>query len=239
MHADALWPDGPQFIRRDGVFPLGTDSVLLASFSQNMRDRRACDLGCGAGVLSILLAWHNPHLSVDAVDILPAAVENTRENAAVNGLSERVAVRLMDLRDYRQLEAGAYDHVTANPPYYAQGSGKSPQSPDIAKARAEQACTLSDICRAAAYLTRWGGRFTLVHKPERMAEVIALCAQNGLEPKRLRLVQHKARSQPNLFLLECRRGARPGLVVEPPLILAEDDGSDSEEIKRIYHRRQP
>ena len=143
----------------------------------------------------------------------------------------------MDLRDYRQLRRA---RTTTSPPtpYYAQGSGKS-QSPDIAKARAEQACTLSDICRAAAYLTRWGGRFTLVHKPERMAEVIALCAQNGLEPKRLRLVQHKARSQPNLFLLECRRGARPGLVVEPPLILAEDDGSDSEEIKRIYHRRQP
>jgi len=239
MHADALWPNGPQFVRRDGVFPLGTDSVLLAAFAQNKRDRRACDLGCGAGVLSILLAWHNPCLAVDALDILPAAVEAARENAALNGLEGRITVHLMDLRDYRNLQAGAYDHVTANPPYYAQGSGKSPGNPDIAHAREERACTLLDLCRAAAYLARWGGRFTLVHKPERMAEVITLCSQNGLEPKRLRLVQHKARSQPSLFLLECRRGGRPGLAVEPPLILAEDDGSDSEEIKLIYHRRQP
>ncbi|HHT16198.1 MAG TPA: methyltransferase [Papillibacter sp.] len=237
MQADALWPKGPQFICRDGVFPLGTDSVLLSYFSHNTRDKRACDLGCGAGVLSILLAWHNPNLTVDAIDILPAAVENTEENASLNGLEGRIRARLLDLRDYRSLEAGAYDHTTANPPYYAQGSGKSHSSPAIAKAREEKSCTLSDLCEAAAYLTRWGGRFTLVHKPERMAEVMTLCSQIGLEPKRLRFVHYKARSQPSLFLLECRRGGRPGMVVEPPLILAEEDGSDSDEIKRIYHRR--
>lgn len=238
MQADALWPGGPSFIRRDGVFRLGTDSVLLAHFAKNNRDRRACDLGCGAGVLSVLLAWHNPALYVDAIDLLPQAVENARENAAVNGLEERIAARCLDIRDYRALEAGAYDHVTTNPPYYAEGSGKAPRSPSLASARQEKTCTLRDICEAAAYLTRWGGRFTLVHKPERMAEVITLCSAHGLEPKRLRLVQHKARSQPSLFLLECRRGGRPGLKVEPPLILAEEDGSDSAEIREIYHRRQ-
>ena len=104
-------------------------------------------------------------------------------------------------------------------------------------AREELTCTLSDMIEAARYLTRWGGRFCLVHKPERLSEVLCALSAGGLEPKRLRLVQNKPDAAPSLFLLECRRGARPSLVIEPPLILTDGNGGESDEIIRIYHRK--
>jgi tRNA1Val (adenine37-N6)-methyltransferase len=236
MTTDELWPDGPRFIVREDVFRLGTDSVLLSAFSQNGHDKRVCDLGCGSGVIAVLLAWDNPAAQIDGVELQPDWAELARDNARVNGLDNRITIHCLDLRRYKELPAGAYDLVTANPPYYPQGSGKSAQSAPLAQAREERTCSLTDITQAAAYLTRWGGRFTLVHKPERLSEVLCACSQAGLEPKRLRFVHHQAVKSPSLFLLECRRGARPSLRLEAPLVLTDDGGGDSAEIKAIYHR---
>jgi tRNA1Val (adenine37-N6)-methyltransferase len=240
MTTDELWPGGPQFIRDHPAFRLGTDAVLLADFASprgGKRPSRACDLGCGTGVIAILLAWDNPSLTADGVELQQVSSDIAEENIRLNGFSERIRVIQGDLRQHRSLlQAGVYDLVVANPPYYPSGSGKSAEESATATAREEQACTLDDVCAAAAYLTRWGGRFALVHKPERLAEVIFALKTHGLEPKRLRFVQYKTGSAPNLILLESRRGSNPALTVEPPLILADESGQDTMEVKRIYHR---
>jgi tRNA1Val (adenine37-N6)-methyltransferase len=239
---DELWPGGPRFIRDPAAFRLGTDAVLLADFAsqgtgRNSRGIRACDLGCGTGVIAILLAWDNPVLTADGVELQPRWADIARENARLNGFEDRVRVIDGDLRACRGfMQAGAYDLVVANPPYYPSGSGKSAENDETARAREEQTCTLDDVCAAAAYLTRWGGRFALVHKPERLSDVIFALKTHSLEPKRLRLVQHKAGSAPNLILIESRRGGNPSLTIEPPLILADENGRDTDEVKRIYHR---
>lgn len=237
MTTDELWPGGPRFIRDHEAFRLGTDAVLLADFACRGQIKTACDLGCGTGVISILLAWNNPSLWVDGVELQPVWAQIAVENARLNGFDGRIRVVGGDLREHRSfLKAGAYDLVVSNPPYYQSGSGKSAARAETAQAREEQSCTLDEVCAAAAYLTRWGGRFALVHKPERLAEVMTALKSHSLEPKRLRFVQYKPRSAPNLILLESRRGGRPSLTVEPPLILAEENGQDSDEVKRIYHR---
>ena len=97
-------------------------------------------------------------------------------------------------------------------------------------------CTLDDICTAAGWLCRWDGRFALVHRTDRLPEVFAFMQKAGIEPKRLRLVSHYATSVPSLVLVEGRRGGKPGLTMEPLLVLKKPDGSDSDEIERIYHR---
>jgi len=235
---DELWPGGPRFVDSDGVFRIGTDSILLADFARSpgiKKKKRAADLGCGSGVISVLLAWNDPELYVDGVEINPEAARLASENAGANCLSGRVAVIQGDLRRHRAfLQAGAYDITISNPPYYAPGSGKHPSNPDLVSARVEGLCTLDDVCIAAGYLTRWGGSFMLVHKPERLADVFRSLSSAGFEPKRARFVQHKHDSPPNLTLIESRRGGKPTLKVEAPLILANDDGSCSEEVKRIY-----
>ena len=123
-----------------------------------------------------------------------------------------------------------------NPPYFAEGSGRASES--MAVARSEAVCTLADAVTAAAWCLRTGGAFCLVHRPERLAELLSLMGGAGLEPKRLRLVQHRLEKQPSLVLVEGRKGARPGLEVLPTLILTGPDGQDSAEVRRIYHREE-
>lgn len=237
MMRDELWPGGPIFIRDNEAFRLGTDSVLLSSFALKGRAERACDLGCGTGIIAVLLAWNDPALMMDGIELQPEWADIARENAKLCRLDGRINIINGDLRRYRDfMEAGTYDLVVSNPPYYAEGRGKSSGCDSTAAAREERTCTISDVCTAASFLTRWGGRFALVHKPERLAEIICTLKENGLEPKRLRFVQYKAASAPNLVLIESRRGGNPSLTIEPPLIMTDENGNDSDEIKRIYHR---
>ena len=234
---DELWPGGPRFTSGDGVFKLGTDSVLLADFVNCTHATRATDIGCGTGIIAILLALHNPALVVDGVEINPTAAQLAVHNAAQCGVGDRISITLGDVRHHRELfTAGAYDLVVSNPPYYALGSGKQAEDSGIARARGEAECTIDDVCMAAGYLTRWGGTFALVHKPARLADLFRALNSAGFEPKRMRFVQNKPESPPSLVLIESRRGGRPALIVEAPLILTNADGGDSAEIKRIYHR---
>ena len=108
----------------------------------------------------------------------------------------------------------------------------------IRTARSEVSCTLEDICAAASYLLRWGGSFCPVHKPERLADLLCTLRAHGMEPKRLRFVCKDGASAPSLLLLEGRRGGKPGLCVEAPLILQNPDGSPSLEVDAIYFRQQ-
>ena len=94
------------------------------------------------------------------------------------------------------------------------------------------------MCRAAAYLLRWGGSFCLVHKPERLTDLFCALRPAGLEPKRLRLVEARPGRAASLVLLEGRRGGKPGLTMEAPLVLQNPDGSPTAEVDAIYFRQQ-
>jgi tRNA1Val (adenine37-N6)-methyltransferase len=238
MEIDELWPGGPKFIQSQDGFRLGTDSVLLSAFVGTSGVKLACDLGSGSGVISVILAWNNPSMKIDGIEIQQQSAELSRKNIELCGLSERVTITCADLRHHREfMRPGSYDLVVSNPPYFPSGSGKTVQAEPIATARDERCCTLEDICRAGAYLTKWGGKFAMVHRPERLAEVICAMSSAGLEPKRLRFVQHRQTSAPNLFLIEGRRGGKPSLTIEKPLIMTDENGHDSDEIINIYHRR--
>ena len=233
---DELWTGGPRFAGSEDGFKLSTDSVLLAHFCAGIRAKRIMDLGCGAGVLPVLLRLSHPHSDIGGVELQPEAAELARENLAANG-DDASGILTADLRQHRALlPAGAYDLVVSNPPYFPTGSGIAAPNEARATARDERCCTLGDLCEAAAYLCRWGGAFALVHRPERLSEIFCTLTAHGLEPKRLRTVQYKARYAPNLVLIEARRGGKPGLDIEKPLLLCNADGSDSDEVKTIYHR---
>ncbi len=234
---DEFWPGGPKFYKSKDAFPIGTDSVLLSSFCSAAGALKCCDLGSGSGVLGILLALRYDKLSVDGIEISEKATEVSRLNAELNGISDRYSAICGDIRDCREiLTAGSYDVTVSNPPYYAGGSGKL-SAGDAAFMRGEVLIDLEALISAAAYVTRYGGKFFIVHKPERAAELIYLLSSSGLEPKRIRMVQNAPDSQPSLILIESRRGGKPGVTFEKPLIMTAPDGGESDEIKAIYHRR--
>lgn len=231
---DELWPGGPRF--KQGGFRLSTDSVLLAAFARGIRGENIADLGCGAGVLTVLLSAARPGARICGVELQPEAAALCRENMSVNGFDAGGILRA-DLREHRSLfPAGSFDLVISNPPYFAGNSGYTAPEPGRAAARDERFCTLEDLCTAAKYLCRWGGSFALVHRPERLSEIFCTMTVCGIEPKRLRLVQYRAGAAPNLALIEGRRGGKPSLSVEPPLVLTDGEGNDSAEVREIYHR---
>ena len=234
-----LWPGGPAFAQAPHA-KLGTDSILLADFVQPERARRGVDLGCASGILCLLLLARAPKLTMTGLELQPEAAELARENLARNGWADRGEVIHGDIRAHRTLfAAGSFDLVVANPPYFPLNHGALPPDPDRATARGELCCSLEELCAAAAWLCRSGGSVCLVHKPERLADLFCTLRANGIEPKRLRLVCNSIRSAPSLVLVEGRRGGRPGLSVEPVLFLRDESGGESEEILRIYHKKQP
>ena len=233
-----LWPGGPRFAQAE-TMRLSTDSVLLADFARLRGGEKGIDLGCASGAIALLLLTREPRLHMTGLELDAEAAELARENMRVNALTERSRILTGDIREVRGLfPAASFDFVIANPPYYPPGSGRLSPDPARARARGETECSLEELCRAAAWLLPTGGRFFLVHKPERLGEVICAMHEAGLEPKRLRLVQHTAGSPPSLILIEGRRGGRPSLKIQAPLLLTDENGGESREIRRIYHRRQ-
>lgn len=236
MENDYLWEGGPKMLRTEG-FRLSTDSVLLGNFINLSGAKKGLDLGCASGILSLLLLSLKNGLHMTGVEIDEEECRTARQNMTLNGLSERSSIVCADLRNYRELfPAGSFDVIVSNPPYFPVGSGDASPDADRARARGEISCTLEDICRASEYLCRWGGKVAFVHKPERLSELLVAMHVHGIEAKRLRLISHGVQSAPSLVLVEGKRGAAPGLKIEKPLILTNPDGTDSEEIKRIYHR---
>ena len=236
-HWDALKPDGLRFVWEDTLFRPGTDTFLLSSLPRLKPGLRVCDLGCGAGLLGLLLLQRQGDLAVTGVELQPEAAALLERAAAENRLTDRLTVRLGDLREIRSLlPAGGFDLVVCNPPYYPPETGKLSREPALQAARAETACALEDVCRAAAWLLRWGGALCLVHKPERLADLLCTLRSAALEPKRLRTVCQRAGGSPSLVLLEARRGGKPGLTWEPSLVLETAEGRPTEELDRIYFR---
>ena len=233
---EILWPGGPVF-RQAAHFRLGTDCVLLADFVNTTGAGRGIELGCASGAAMLLLLTRSPALSMTGLEIVPEAAALARENMAANGLTARAEILTGDIRDHRRLlPAGSFDLLVCNPPYFPPGSGALPRNADRAAARAELLCSLEEICTAAGYLLKTGGRAFFVHRPERLAELFACMEGAGIEPKRLRLVCRNTDAAPSLLLAEGRRGGRPGLTIEPALYLQNPDGSESAEYRRIYHR---
>ena len=236
MKEQELWPGGVRLREAEGVFPLGTDAVLLSHFAGISGVKKILDLGCGSGVIPLLLCARAKDASAAGLELDGTSAENARENVRLNGMQERITILQADLRQYRTLgHAGEFDLVTANPPYYPVASGYSARGA-ASGARQEHTCTLEELCAAAAWFTRWGGRFALVHKPERLSEILCCLSAKGLEPKRLRTVQKRGDSAPSLVLIEARRGAAPGLIWEKPLLMQEENGGESEELRAVYHR---
>lgn len=236
-HWEYLKPGGYRFVYDDVLFRPGTDTFLLSSLPRLKPGMRVCDLGCGTGLLGLLLLQRQPNLSVTGVDIQPAAVTLAERAAVENALTNRMAFRCEDLRN-TSLPANSFDLVVCNPPYYPTGTGKLPDRSALRTARSEESCTLEELCRAAARLLPWSGHFCLVHKPERLTDLCCTLRQSGLEPKRLRFVCKTADSAPSLLLLDACRGGKPGLTIEKPLILQNDDGTPTAEVDAIYFRTQ-
>ncbi len=236
MKTTRLWPDGPLFHDAEHM-PLTTDSILLADFAAVHGGDRGADLGCASGILMLLLLQRESGLHMTGLELLPEALELAGENLRLNGLQERAALICGDLREtVKTLPNGGFDFVVANPPYFMPESGGVSPDPARGLARGETMLQLPELCRAAARLCRSGGRIFFCYRPERIVSLLQELREHHLEPKRLRFVHHELHAAAALVLVEGRKDGKPGLRVEPPLLIRGEDGAETEEYRRICHR---
>lgn len=214
-----------------GTFPLSTDSMVLADFVRLPKNAAVADLGAGCGTLGILLCAKDPGCQVTGIEIDPAAHRAAQDNICRNSLEDRMESICGDLRALPSfIRGGSFDCCVSNPPYFTGG----PASAAVPAARRNDLCSAADLFRAAAWALRFGGDFFLVHKPERLAELCACASGAKLEPKRLCTVRHHPGSNIALILLQCRKGAKPGLRWEE-LCLHDASGAPTEQYREIYH----
>ena len=232
---DDLERNGYRIIQDTTKFCFGMDAVLLSRFARVRRGERVIDLGCGTGIIPILLEAKTEGKHFTGLEIQPEMAGMAARSVALNRLQDKIDIIQGDIKEASRLFGlASFDVVTSNPPYMDGGAGlKNPDEPK-AIARHEILCTFDDVAREAARLLKSGGRFYLVHRPRRLPELIVTMRAYGLEPKRMKMVHPFAGRDANMVLIEAVRGGRPLMKVEAPVIVFKEPGVYSDEIRDVY-----
>jgi len=233
---DDLHRNGYRLIQNPTQFCFGIDAVILSGFAHIKKGETVLDLGTGTGVIPILLEAKTGGKHFTGLEIQPQMAEMAHRSVLLNGLEHKIEIVEGDIKKVHSLfPLSSLSVITCNPPYMNQGGGLVSPTDGIAIARHELLCTLEDVIRAAAKLLAANGRFYMVHRPQRLADIITLLRGYKLEPKRLRFVHPHANKEPNLVLIEAVKGGKPLLKTEPPLVVYTNEGAYTEEINDIYY----
>lgn len=222
--------------KRDG-FKFGIDAVLLADFAKDARSVNTLDLCTGTGIVPVLLSAKTNTQNISGIEIQPDIAEMAKRSVEYNGLVERVHITEGDLKDAADIYGrGRFDKITCNPPYMKCGAGLQNDADTKSVSRHEIMCTLDDVLRVSAELLISKGRFFMVHRASRLADILCAMRKHRIEPKRLRLVHPAPEKVPNLVLVEGMKDGGEELKFLPPLYVYDADGKYSAEIDEIYGR---
>lgn len=223
-----IWQDKREFC-------FGVDAVLLSAFAEIKRGETVLDLCSGNGIIPILLSGKTEAKEITALEINPVQVDLARRSIADNALSH-VSIVEGDVKEAADIFHGKrFDVVTCNPPYMRDGGLQNPNR-NKAIARHEILCTLDDVLRSAASLLRYGGRFYMVHRPDRLTDILTAMRRFKVEPKKLRMVHPNRESEANLILVEGIYGGGTFMHVMPPLVLYHKDGTYTKDALSCYGR---
>lgn len=229
--------NGYQLIQDVNDFCFGIDAVLLAWFAGVKPGEKVLDMGCGNGIVPILLRARHEKIHITGLEIQEKSATLARRSVAHNHLEEDISIVTGDIKEAAAIFGKAsFDVVTVNPPYMTGGHGLRNEHRSKTIARHETLCTLEDIISQASALLKERGRFFMVHRPFRLAEIMTALVRYHLEPKRMQLVYPYVDKEPNLVLIEALRGGNSRITVEKPLIVYRDQGVYTDDILRIYDR---
>lgn len=233
---DDLQLNGLKIIQNKELFCFGTDAVLLADFAKIAAKERVVDLGTGTGILLFLLYGRQPDANYFGIEIQKELYELAQRSILLNKLADHVEVLQGDIAHAAEYFGMQNDVVVSNPPYEKDGEGLARKAESHRIARKEVLVDLNGVCKAASRLLKTGGRFYMIHKACRLTDIFDEMRRNRMEPKQLRLVQAKRESEPKYVLVCGIKDAKSHLRHCPPLVMQEEDGSESPEVRRIYNR---
>lgn len=229
--------NGLFIIQKQNGFKFGIDAVLLSDFAKDARSVNTLDLCTGTGIVPLLLSAKTETENIRGLEIQSDIAEMARRSVEYNNLSGRVHITEGDLKNAAEIYGrGVFDKITCNPPYMKCGAGIKNDTDTKLISRHEVLCTLDDVVCVSAQLLIPKGRFFMIHRPSRLADIICTMRKYKIEPKRLRFVHPSCAKTPNLVLVEGMRDGGEELKLMPPLYVYNEDGTYSEEINAIYGR---
>lgn len=232
---DELHRNGYFIIQNPEKFCFGMDAVLLSGFAAVKSGERSLDLGTGTGIIPILLEAKTMGEHFTGLEIQEESADMARRSVSLNKLESKIDIVTGDIKDASKIfGASSFDVITTNPPYMIGNHGISSSSEAKAIARHEVLCTLDDILRESAKLLKPKGRFYMVHRPFRLAEIMSKMVAYKIEPKRMKLVYPFVDKEPNMVLIEGLAGGNSRMTVEKPLIVYKEPGIYTDEIYDIY-----
>lgn len=236
---DDLQYKGLKIIQNNTGFCFGIDSVILSNFAKEIKKgANVVDLGTGTGILGILLCGKTQLNTVTGIEIQEEVADMAKRSIKLNNLENKFKIINIDIKNIfkeKKLEKNKFDVVIMNPPYKEMGTGMINGNEKKLISRHEIKATLSDFIETASGLLKDKGELYMVHKPERLVDIIQKMRENKLEPKNLKIVYPRSDSEPSLILVKAVKGGKKFLKIERPLYIYNEDGDYTEDIKNIYN----
>ncbi|MBO5364407.1 MAG: tRNA1(Val) (adenine(37)-N6)-methyltransferase [Clostridia bacterium] len=226
-------------IQNPDWFCFGVDAVLLASYAAQSikKGSRVLDLCSGNGIVPLLLSAKSPAERITGLEIQEPVFEMASRSVKLNHLEDKIEMVCGDLKDAESIFGRSFfQYITCNPPYKEAGSGILSATDTVTLARHEVLCSLEDIIRVSSIILEPLGKLCMIHRPNRLADILCLMRKYGIEPKRLRFVHPSYEKTATMILVEGARQGKPRLFLDPPLYIYQKPGIYSEEINEIYGR---
>jgi tRNA1Val (adenine37-N6)-methyltransferase len=224
--------NGLEIIQNTEGYRFTSDAVLLANSVKAFSKHRVVDLGAGSGIISIIIAAKTSAKEIVGIEIQPALADMAKRSVAHNKLSDRIKIINCPMQQAKDIIGGGFDIAVSNPPY--EDAVENPTEVDMCKR--EQLVTLEEVVASAEQLLKFGGVFYIINKAKRLAEIIFYMKQKNIEPKRITLIQPKAGKDIDTVIVEGKKGGKPSLVVPKPLVVYDENGQYTDEVRRMYNK---
>lgn len=236
---DDLEYKGLKLIQNKDGFCFGVDSVLLSDYAKRIKkNSKVVDIGTGTGIISILLCKKTELSKIYGIEIQSDVAEMAERSAKLNNLQDKFEVINTNIKDVLEiLEPHKYDAIVTNPPYKKVNTGVKSIDKKQLISRHEVECTLEDIIEKSSKLLKDLGEFYMVHRAERLVDIMCLLRKYKLEPKNIRFVHSKANEKPSLILVRAVRSAKEFLKIDKPLVIYKENGEYTDEILEIYDKK--
>ena len=233
---DDLEFEGLKIIQNNRWFKFGIDSVLLSDFSKNIKNNSlVLDIGTGTGIISILLSKKINSKKIIGIEVQPEIADMAKRSVKLNNLENKIEIINDNIKNIANYFSNNYfDSVVTNPPYQKNNTGLKSESKEKLISKHEIECNLKDIIKNSYKILKDKGEFYMVHRPERLADIICTMRENKIEPKEIRFVYPKINEKPNLILIKGVKNAKEFLKVQKPLIIYNESGNYTNEILKIY-----
>ncbi|EHJ07792.1 tRNA1(Val) (adenine(37)-N6)-methyltransferase [Staphylococcus simiae] len=232
---DQLIKEQFKIIQNDDVFSFSTDALLLGHFTYPKAKDKVIDLCAGNGIIQLLL-FAKKKISIEGIEIQSQLVDMARRSFQVNNVDQFLTMHHMDINKvYQHFKPSQYSLVTCNPPYFKENQLHQHQKEAHKIARHEILCTLEDCVLAARHLLKEGGKLIMVHRADRLMDVLSEMRHANIEPKKINFIYSKIGKSAQTIVVEGRKGGNQGLIIAPPFYIYNEDGTYSNEMKEIYY----